>query len=74
MTLVQFIDSRVKAINANFKYRNDSVFIGVAAKKRNAQLRAQRRETIRRFIRELRAAKDPSLSHLVAKEVAWIIH
>jgi hypothetical protein len=67
MTLDQHIDSREKAIRANFRTRHS---IGIVASARQMEFyRSQKRTTIRRYISELRAAKDPLTANEVEKAI-----
>lgn len=70
MTLERFIEHQRKAIAANFKGRNDVVFTSSA---RTKQLKSQRRETIRRFVWQLRLATNPVTSDFVADKVKFSI-
>jgi hypothetical protein len=69
MTLQKFIEHQKKAIAANFKMRN----ILAASPARMKQIKAQRRNSIRGFISQLRLATNPSTRATVADKVSFEI-
>lgn len=72
MNLDQFINSRIIAIKVNFSSRNVKVY--PENPKRQKQLARQRRKTVKRFIAEFRAAKDPVKSKIVSKLIANMVY
>lgn len=69
MTIDEFIASRIKAINANFKVRN----VRVASHTSWVNIKYQRRATIRKFIAELRLARNPRTAEKIADRVKWMV-
>ncbi|BBM67846.1 MULTISPECIES: hypothetical protein [Vibrio] len=68
MTLNQFIESRIIAINANFASRNTKV----CSVRRMTQIKAMRRCTIRRLIAEYRLATSPWSAPFIEDRVKWM--
>ena len=71
MTLDQYIGRCQQAIRGNFKARNVRVFGSTPRQKR---LRKLRGDEIRRWIFELRLARNPATSEAVAAQVRWLIN
>jgi len=69
MTLDRFIEHQKKAIIANFKMRN----VSVASPTRMKLIKAQRRDTVRRYIYQLKLAVNPKTAELVASQIKHII-
>jgi hypothetical protein len=69
MTLEKFIEHQKKAIASNFKMRN----VSATSPPRMKQIKAQRRNSIRGFISQLRLATNPSTSSTVADKVSFAI-
>lgn len=67
MTLQQFITLRERNICANFRVRHTSSML---PNSRRLQLARQRRATIRRFVHELRLARDEATAPFIAAAVA----
>lgn len=71
MKLSEFITCCENAINANYALRNRKTVIG--GRRRMLMMKKQRDDTIRRFIAQLRAARDPRRSPEVARAVAYAV-
>lgn len=69
MTLEDWISVCSNTIAANFKNRNVRVFSNVNRQRRQQGIR---RDEIRRWIKELRLAKDPQTSPAVTERVFWM--
>jgi hypothetical protein len=71
MTLDQWTSCCAKAIKANFRSRNTNVLSDVS---RHQQIVRARRNTIRRWIAELRYATNPETAQIAARNVVWSIN
>lgn len=71
MTLDQWTMRCALAVHANFRARNVRVFSDHA---RHQCCVRMRRDSIRRWISELRLAMDPLTASTIAKNVVWLIN
>jgi hypothetical protein len=69
MTLDKFIEHQKNAIKANFKVRN----VSASSSNQMKKIKAQRRNSIRRFILQLRLSTNPSTSSIVSDKVSFAI-
>ena len=69
MTIDKFIEHQKNAITANFKVRN----VSASSSNQMKKIKAQRRNSIRRFILQLRLSTNPSTSSIVSDKVSFAI-
>ena len=69
MTVEQFVKSRIMTIRANFAMRNSRV----VSPHRMTRIKAQRRENIRRYIAELRVAKNPENHQQLSEHLRFLV-